>query len=190
MAPLIFCYYTFGAYEREAERLKASVNLWGLEAKYLPINNLASWSHAVMAKPKLILETLESTKRDILYVDADAEFMRVPDWKQLDHIDVGWHEFKRSKHADLEYLTGTMYFRYSPDVLAFVRDWSIATLDYAWSSTPEQASLKATWAKWSDRLIKRALGPEWTFVFDDFLEIYPGVTPTILHHQASRRLRK
>lgn len=188
--PLIVGYYTPDGYAQEAKRLRASLERFGLEHVLTPIANVASWSHAVMYKPTFLGEMLSAARKPILYVDADAEFMSVPDWGLLEHVDVGWHEFKRNRHAEMEFLTGTMYLAYTPEVQTFVADWAARTRDFAWHSTPEQASLKAVWPAHEKALVKRVLPPSWTYIFDDFRECYSGVEPVILHHQASRRLRR
>ena len=190
--PLVCCYYTTDAYIIEAARLRDSVDRLKLEAKFTPISNLASWSHAVMFKPEFIQTSLINARgRNVLYVDADAEFKGVPDWSIFNGVDMSWHLFQRTRNHSNENLTGTMFFRNSVDVITFLNAWRMRTRDYAWSSTPEQESLKDEWAdrKWKERLIFRDLPPELVFIFDDFKERYPKVEPVILHHQASRRLR-
>jgi hypothetical protein len=199
---LISAYYTPGPYAREAMRLVRSIERLPtdrLAAHIVEVDHVTTWKKAVMWKPTFLLSTLLAYENcDVLYVDADAEFLRVPDWSIFDGVDLSWHALRRHPSHDAEYLTGTMFLRNTPDVRAFVASWAKRTELYDWSDTPEQHSLRDEWAKgealaparrWSESLIWRDLPPELVFVFDDFVEIYPGVVPTILHHQASRRLK-
>lgn len=198
--PLISAYFTTDNYVLEADRLKASLSRLELPAHVIPVAPLGGWGAAVMWKPSFILSQLENNPgRDVFYVDADAEFLDVPDWSLFDGVDASWHVFKRHPTHEAEFLTGTLFFRNTPDVREFVKCWRDRTVNWGWSSTPEQGSLKAEWEtgrpalpakRWSDLLIHRDLPPSLVYVFDDWQVLYPKERAVILHHQASRRLKQ
>jgi len=169
-----------------------------MDADVVPIVPLG-WLGSVMYKPTFILNQLEKhPTRNILFVDADSEFLQLPDFQIFSGVDCSWMNFRRHPTHEIETLCGTLYFRNCPDVREFVKCWRDRTVNWGWSSTPEQGSLKAEWEtgrpalpakRWSDLLIHRDLPPSLVFIHDDFQLLFPNVTPICLHHQASRRLR-
>ena len=137
---LISAFYTNDAYAVEAARLCRSIERLPTSKLAAHVLKIASvgWKKAVMWKPRFLLDTLcENLHSDVFYVDADAEFLREPDWAIFDGVDVSWHSFRRHPSHDAEYLTGSLFLRNTPDVRAFVKCWAARTQLYEWSDTPE-----------------------------------------------------
>lgn len=188
----LVAYYT-KSYQKEVKRLKESLSKLKLDAYIHPMPDQGSWAQNVMVKPAFILGCLNAFKAcdGIFYVDADAEFVSVPDWEKLfGDCHISYHRFQRSKYHAVESLTGSVFVSNTPTAKQFVSEWCDATKDRETSFTPEQDSLSSTMVRWQDRISWKDLPPEYVFIHDDFKMIYPGVKPAILHWQASRRMRK
>lgn len=179
---------TYGVYARKWEdSLAALGRTLPYRAERLPARG---WDAAVRNKPAFIAGALARCDRDWLcWVDADAIFRRVPELPA--DCDVSWHEFKRvPRQAQPDYLTGTLLFRDTEQVRAFVDDWARRTSKLGVGAMePEQVTLRDTWKDWKGKLRWADLGPENVFIHDDFRKVYPDVEPAIEHFQASRQMR-
>ena len=190
---LTIAYYTTDAYEKEVRKLNESLRFQGLaDSSYVKsVDPFKSWHDAVVYKPRFILETMEKYRNydGFLYVDADARFMRKPEWKIFDGKEIGFMHFKRSVHVPVEFLTGTMFFANTPPVEIFVNEWADITPRYRHCDCPEQMSLKEVVERHPD-LAYLDLPPEWVYIFDTFQQKFPSVHPIVKHYQASRRLKR
>lgn len=209
MAIKVVSFHTNAAYEAEARKLRAS-----LEELMIPhaIGSWGSpewsWKEAVLNKPRFILEAMALISgMDLLWVDADSIFRRVPDWSLLQATDVAAHRLCRGGVHAPEWLTGTMFFRNSPEVRVFVEEWASAASNWRHSDTPEQDAFRVLvegehlrgpghrgmavplprWRWQGVRILE--LPPDWCWIFDEMPRLVPHGTPTIEHFQASRRLR-
>ena len=182
-------FYSNSYYCSLAANLSLSLNKhWSGPYEISKVQGLESWGAAVSHKPKFILDSLVSGSCEgILYTDADSTLQRVPPIEQLTG-DIAYTPFKRSPHHAEEALTGTMYFKNTHEVQAFVREWMDCTPQWKGMDTPEQLSLQQCLARTSLHI--QCLGPEWTFIHDDMREIYPDAKEIFLHHQASRTYRE
>lgn len=184
--------YATPSYADEMLGLKATASELGLHVHDLAIHEM-TWADAVCFKPNFIYDrvaSLESCYDGLLWTDADSRFRRMPDWDFFAGVDFSCHRFKRTPLCDPEFLSGTMYFGRGKNVLPFIADWISYTRLFTKSDTPEQRSLKIAFEKWDSRLSFIDIGPSMCWVFDDFVRIYPGMSPTVEHFQASRRMRK
>ncbi len=192
--PMIFNYHTPGAYAKESEHLRDSLRRWNLPYLPLEVPDLGSWQANTAAKPKRILEALDSTPRDIVYVDADAVFQSYPFEFENFQADVGtcardYALFpSRAKTQGLEILTGTIYFRNNEAVRDLIHRWI--------------AENEAFPMHWEQRNLQRVLegqgvaGPAHVAVTrlpDSYCQIFDIMRgagdPVIEHFQASRRLK-
>lgn len=180
-------------YESEVARLCDSANRFGVDLFVYRCDPFDSWNDAVSWKPHFIASCLErfADCDGILWTDADSKFHDHPHYAELEKCDLAWHRFRRTKNHEEEFLTGTMFFRRTPEVSAFVCRWIELVPKHCHSFTPEQDALKSAWSEeWEHRLTYVALGPEWCWIFDDFPEHYGrDRKPHLIHYQASRRKR-
>lgn len=195
----VVAFYTNDAYAREIRTLHESLQAHALHYETRHVAGFTTWSEAVIYKPRFILTCLREMQADgVFYTDADSEFRKKPDWLIFKDVDVSWGKFKRSVAHPLEHLTGSMFFRNTPDVRSFVEDWAQETRlpEYAKHFTPEMDSLRVAWELkgqsgqplWCQRLRYLELPPAWV-CWDERKEIDPSIDPVIWHRQASRRYR-
>ena len=177
-------------YRKQSERLEASLTKYGIPYQIERLEHPGSWHKAVSMKPAFIKRMLEATTLDgVLYLDADAEVVAPLPFEQLDGMDLAYTRFQRSKEHEDEYLTGTMFFRKGPAAMGLVTEWIERVPIWEHSQTPEQHALKHTLVDFAD-VRQMNLGPAWTYIHDDFKELFPDVKPLILHYQASREYRE
>jgi hypothetical protein len=99
--PLVISYYTKDTpYEQEVQRLISSCQTFSIEAQIEPRPSLGSWEKNCAQKASFILQKLREVKRPVLWVDADAVFLRAPDFREFDDCDfsVRINEFLPKDH--------------------------------------------------------------------------------------------
>lgn len=196
MDPRIVTFYT-SSYVGYFQALCASAERFGLQVTGILVEPFASWQEAVCFKPNFVLECLYSfgEASGILWVDADATIEAQPNFSIFENIDIAATKFRWSKAHQVERLTGTMFFRRSDPVIAFVEDWVASTLKWKKLNrdTPEQNSLREVWdLPIHAHLRKLDLPMEWTFIEPEFRTMFLDKdcgNPVISHHQASRKLK-
>lgn len=183
-------------YAKQSMRLEASLTKYGIPYEIRRLEHPGSWHAAVSMKPQFIRDMLAETALDgVLYLDADAEVVAPLPLHQLECYDAAFTRFKRSAGHEEEFLTGTMFFRKHganvkvEEMLGVLDRWSELTEAFSHSSTPEQDALKRVLAE-STGICAMDLGPAWTYIHDDFKELFPDVKPLIMHYQASREYRE
>ena len=179
-------------YRRQSERLEASLTKYGIPYQIERLEHPGSWHKAVSMKPAFIKRMLEETTLDgVLYLDADAEVVAPLPLEVLAGVDIAYTEFRRSKEHPLELLTGTMLLRKNDSVMSLLDYWVENIGHWGHSPTPEQGALMETiLAEDCPAVVTKDLGPAWTYIHDDFKDLFPDVKPLILHYQASREYRE
>ena len=205
--PTVVAYYTKGTgYEKEAERLRASLKPIGLNSCIVPIDNLGSWQANTQHKARFLREMFDCCKgQDLLYVDADATFERYPARLINFKGDIGIH-YRAKKRGNMELLTGTIYLANNDRARALVDQW----IEYndahplEWDQRNLQKVLDQRGVENTKESIKREareallgngasneslklveLPAEYCAIFDQDM----ADDPVIKHWQASRRLK-
>lgn len=181
-------YWTNDFYYSKSIDLSHSLNKWGACYEIKKVTGPKTWNEAVSHKPQFILDCLVSSTCDYIgYTDCDSKLLRAVPAMDLSG-DVAYVPFKRTPHHQEEALTGTLFFKNTSAVKAFVMEWVDATPQWAGLDTPEQLSLKQVLEH--TQLNIQRLGPEWCWIFDDFKELFPDAPPPIFcHYQASREFK-
>ena len=184
-------YYTIGnQYQTISEDLKRSCNDFNIPLLLKPIEDLGSWEKNTHYKAKFILDCLNTTDQNLLYVDVDAIFKSYPDLIETLNCDIAYRteNFRWRKN---EALSGTIFFQNNDRVKDFVKRWiELNDKNPAIRSKPEtweQANMQKTLFDSSD-IMYYNLPPEYTFIFDHTKKLYPGLKPVIEHFQASRKV--
>ena len=117
--PLICAFYTEGTpYEDIILKLEDSLIALGLRYKIKSYQSRGSWVANCAIKPEFLLDCLNDTDGDILYVDADAVIHKVPDINCIENIGV---YYKLHKNGERELLSGTIYLK--QEAIPLVEDW-------------------------------------------------------------------
>ncbi len=172
----VISFYTNGLYERLSQCLVRSCATFGLDVVVQHRADMGSWARNSGQKPKFILEMLESHKCDLLWVDADAEFVSCPG--SLDHLDCDFGAHRTLRR----YIGGTLLVRNRKATKVMLMEW-IAEHERR-LEVPCDKVMQVALEKCSLEIGQ--LDPEYVYVFDVWKIRYPDCKPVILHKQASR----
>jgi len=120
---LVVAFYTRRTpYEQEVRKLEISAVRLGLKYHLEGYDSRGAWVYNCAIKPEFILEMLTRQDDDLLYVDADAEFMKEPTLIQ-EMSDGGIVDIAAHIMAGGILLSGTVYFRNNAKIKEFVNEW-------------------------------------------------------------------
>jgi len=109
--------------------LVPSLKKWKLDYEIEAIENLGSWYLNTGYKPMHILKMLKKHKQDVCFLDSDAVIVKFPGllFEVSDDYDLAchmldWHLHWRgiSGQSKRELLSGTMVWKYKPNVLSLL----------------------------------------------------------------------
>ena len=187
---MVVAYYTEGTlYEREAQRLRASCHKFQVPVHIVAVPNLGSWNQNTSYKPEFLLNMLDMFKRsNVIYVDADAEFRAFPElfWTLPERMktDVAVYVFDRSEYkksvGGTEVLSGTIFFKNTFGAREILTRWKRRT----------QENLN----EWDQKSLEIVLKGQFDLLPGEYCKIFDRMAhvtkPVIVHHQASRKVRK
>ena len=184
----VVSYYTENTgYAREARRLIDSLSSLGMAFDVAPVASRGSWLRNCAIKPDFILHMLEKHQRPIVWLDADAEVLRPLDVFQNAEFEFGVRR-RHYTHLDESFgpwQSGTLYFGTSELAWALLKGWR--ALGRELPDELDQKTLYATWDNMDSKPMTHLLDWSYCTVFDE-----PGrpEIPHVVHHQASRRLKR
>lgn len=202
----LYTYHT--PYEALAWRLGESLRKLRLPFYAEGFRSHGSWLKNVHEIPRHCLRMLEKWKCPIVYLDADATVERDPvllkglalPYERGGADFAVHHAPAHAQYRNLggvsrwELADGTMFFRYSPQVLSLVRRWIEA--DQRNPDLFEQKVLETSLGSWLSEfgLRYKELPVAYCRIFDHALqqEADPNgcAEPVVVHHQASREMRE
>ena len=119
--------YTIGTpYEDEAKRLEATLLEYKVPYKLYPYESQGDWETNCLQKGRIILKAFNELKRNIVWLDADAEVLKYPELFDTYKYDIGlyrrWHTFKQQGELGTLYHwdTGTIFLKNKPEVIKLV----------------------------------------------------------------------
>lgn len=124
--PLVISFYTLNTpYEQEASRLRRSCEEWGLKYCIEGVPSQGTWEQNCGFKPHFILEKMEQFQQPVLWVDADAIFLKKPSFEFLQGYDfsVRIMDFISWRNPS-KVMSGTIYINNTPAGLNLVRRWA------------------------------------------------------------------
>lgn len=127
MNPLFFTtfYYDYNDtmyYEKSAAALKQTIEALGGQISVHAPKLDGTYNDNTLFKPSIILETLKTQKRNIIWIDADCVVNSLP--TEMDNINydivtvMRIHDMK-TPHSAL------IFFKYSDNVISFINDWIV-----------------------------------------------------------------
>lgn len=187
-------YIVVGYFTRDTIYVEKALNfIESMEKHNIPydvvgVDNLGDWCKNTGYKPTFLKEMLcKHYPKSIVYVDVDAEFMRYPILFDALDCDVGVYVFDRSCYnkstRGFEVLSGTIFLKNNDKVFDVVERW--------------ETECKANPRVWDQRSFEKILGGHEGDFFrlpGEYCKIFDRMefvaNPVIVHHQASREVRK
>ncbi len=191
----VACYTIDTPYAEEAAKLRASLEAHGLEHDVEGYESRGSWLANCHYIPIFCRKMLEKHRgQSVVYLDADAVVQRFPALLfQVDHdrkVDFAVHHLPRPDWKPPgELLDGTMYLRDADATRRLLDAWVLLDEAAFPRGVFEQKVLEDLLPKFKIRW--QELPPEYCFIFDNKVQTKAArEEPSIVHYQASRRLRK
>lgn len=130
---IIVSFYTPGEYEEVMNtHLLPSLLKWDLNHYVEEVPNLGNWYLNTSYKSKFMLKCLEKFKEDVCFIDSDGVIEQYPELlldmpKNCDisaHM-LDWQLYWKGKAGSdhREFLSGTLFMKYNPEVIELVHDW-------------------------------------------------------------------
>jgi hypothetical protein len=196
--PLIVCFYTKDTlYQLEVQNLIASSEKWGLEHHVEPIPSFGTWERNCSYKPFFLMEKLQSFRRPLLWVDADAVFFKKPDLEGLkDSWDVAvrFNESCDDSHPSKVY-SGSVFVNATEGAARVLKAWGKECI--ASFSNPERTEEVWDQVALRDVLLRGvpgatigALPAGYVAIVDNAQDLKEIDDIVIGHYQASRRFKK
>ena len=181
---VVVSYYTENTlYEEQMKTLEKSLLRHHIPFRIKRIKSLGRWEDNVNHKPtflKAMLKHYGKTKRDIVWTDCDAMFQSYPVLFDCTGWDFAVPIWRRNRSRE-EILSGTIYLRNCSHTRAILDAWEKECMENpdVW----DQRSLAKVLTKYEFS----EMPLEYCKIFDKMSEIEE---PVIVHHQASRQVRK
>jgi hypothetical protein len=195
--PLIVSYYTKDTlYQLEVQNLIASCEKWTLDHHIEPIPSLGSWEKNCCYKPFFIMEKLQQFRKPLFWVDADAVFLREPQWLDVFAKDLAvrindtWDDGHPSK-----VMTGSLFVNATSGAARLLKAWGQECIDSL--SNPHRT--EEVWDQIALRNVllcseKSAeigkLPLHYASIADNAGDRKESADVVISHYQASRRFKK
>lgn len=192
---MVISFYTRDTfYQLEVQGLIESCKQYGIEYCVEGIATLGRWELNCAYKPFFIHQQLQIHKRPLLWVDADAVFVRKPEVLAAFNADlaVRINEDLPAEHPS-RVMSGTVYANYTPGADRGIRAWAQRCQKELLRPGREaeywdQMALRDVVVK-GDCAKIMALPKEYATIADHWKDCADIEAPVIVHHQASRRHR-
>lgn len=193
--PTIISFYTYDTlYQLDVQNLIASCKQFDLETEIEGVPSFGSWELNCTYKPFFILKKLEELKRPVLWVDADAVFIRSPEILEEFEADFAVHINHTLHDTDpSKVLSGTIYVNYTEKGMKVLFAWAqecrrILLDPERTEEFWEQIALRNVLNRVNADI--RLLSPAYIKIFDLPWDEGQNSTSVIVHYQASRRLKQ
>lgn len=182
MGYLITSFFTENTpYEEEVKYLIESIKRLGLRSHIQGIPCQGSWEKNCQYKATFLLDMMTQFEgTNIIWVDADAVFIRQPVLFDSVECDLGYHVLEKAS----ELLSGTLFLRNCEVSQRLVKDWiALNESNNEWDQKNLQTVLKM-----HPKLKCSILPADYCRIFDHEEQLI--VDPVIVHYQASRRYKE
>jgi spore coat protein CotF len=181
MSFMIVSFYTERTpYEKEVNNLVNSLDKLGLCYYVKGVRSLGSWEKNCQYKAQFIMDAMNASDRNIVWIDADAVIMRYPSLFDTLDCDIAYHYLEKRK----ELLSGTLFIRNNQVMRSLVQRWiAVNASNNRWDQKNLQQVVEA-----DSSIIKYILPADYCKIYDNNMQ--SAADPVITHFQASRRFRK
>lgn len=178
---IITSFYT-APYRSQVDTLIKSLQKFRLIYDVQEIKSRGNWKANCLYRSTFLIDMMEKYNDDVVWLDADAEIMSHPSllYSIPQHIDLAFYN-----REGREFLLGTSYWKNSPLVKYLLMEW-ISICDPRSAAISQKDFMRLFQSKYVGKLEVQLLPESYCHIFDKPSQ----ETPVIVHHQASRRLRR
>ena len=179
---IVYCsMFTVGTpYEDEIAKLKKSADEHDIYYEFVGLKDTGSWEKNTQMKPGVIKMVMEKYNKDVVWIDADAVFLKKPTFFDTIDADISYYKIKEWN----EILTGTLYFKNNSLVKELLDNWDAVNKS---NNNPDGYNFQKLIEANETTFRVVDLPPDYIKIFDN--ELIPAKDPVIIHNQASRRLK-
>lgn len=195
--PTIISFYTKNTpYESQIEGLLRSCEEFSLDVQVEGIDSAGTWEMNCAYKPLFILKMLQKIKKNVLWVDSDATFVRPLEALAAFEGDIAVRAYPECPIDHISKIgSGTFYANYTQASLELVKLWAELSLKELGRPDREtefwdQVSLRDAVRLYDKPAIVGLLPLEYMKIFDHPIHVKECLNPVIVHHQASRLFKK
>lgn len=169
-------------YEHYSKELKEDCKRLGLNFKIEELPSTGSYLKNCCLKPQYILDKLLETKAPVLWVDVDGKILKKPIFFDALEKDVDFAARKMSRYRKRTWHVGTMWFNYTPAMIAFLESWILNT-----GGISDESGLEKAWRLNKLSLITSDI-PEEYFIIEPKSKMIPQ--NTVIFHRISEGAAK
>ena len=195
--PLVVSYYTQDTmYQLEVKSLIESCEKWNLVYHIEPIESFGTWELNCAYKPFFLLSKLQEFKRPLFWVDADAVFIRRPEYLEAFSADlaVRFNDSCSDGHPS-KILSGSIYVNATQEAALLLKQW--ASECYRCLSLPDRTEEYWDQVGLRDVILSKthqakigSLPHAYSAIDGHPVDQKEILKPVIMHYQASRRYKK
>jgi len=157
--PLIVSFFTPDwEYETHSKRLAKECEELRLDYRIERQESRGGYIQNSCIKPFYIRECLREAKRPVLWLDVDGSIFKPPAYTLRDDLDFQARKMDPTRRRRIWHV-GTMWFNYTPKMLAFIDEWCARTGDMTDESSLDQTFKSRNW-----NLRTRDLPAEYFFI--------------------------
>lgn len=195
--PVIVSFYTKNTpYEDEIKFLISSCQKFGLETSIDGIDSFGSWELNCAYKPFFLYQKLQELKKKILWVDADAIFVKKPEALDIFEADLAVRINPELSDRHLsKVMSGTVYANYTDKAQELLRRWAQACVKELMREDRTEEFWEQTALR--DILVSKNFDADVRSLPLSYVKVAGHPTdevqirdPIIEHHQASRRFKQ
>lgn len=193
--PLVVSFYTLDTpYEKEVQYLIASCKQFDIEHQVEGVPSSGSWEMNCAFKPLFLLKKLEELKRPLLWVDADAVFMRPLSFVETFSLDLGVRLYDCSNDHPSRVVSSALFVNATEGGINMMKLWAFQCL----AMFKDKERVKEVWDQ--DVLRSVLFGSEHKITWGALPNAYSVIaghpedeqytSPVLIQNQASRRFKR
>lgn len=194
--PLVVSFYTKDTpYEEEVQHLIHSCRKWEIEHEVEGVPSAGSWEMNCAFKPIFILKKLQEKNRPLLWVDADAIFMKKPTYLEEFQEDLAVRMYDCPDDHPSRIVSATIFINATEMAKRVVQLWAEECL----SLLQQKGRTREMWDQEALRRVLFMKNPGASYkplpiayskIYDHPADEAACIDPVIIQNQASRRYKR
>jgi hypothetical protein len=193
--PLVVSFYTLDTpYEEEVKYLQASCKDFDIDHIIEGVPSRGSWEMNCAFKPLFILQKMMEYQRPLLWVDADAVFVRPLEWTSAFLSDIGIRLYDCPDDHPSRIVTATLFAGATKSAFQIIEMWAKECLSMLAEKERQevwdQDALRRVYLLSQKTASFAPLPPMYSKIVGHPEDEKEALNPIILQYQASRRYKR